>query len=62
MTLTIGAWIVPAFITLIAYGCAIGGTPERSGGYFDFGGIVVVFYLAAATIVSLIAWLVWALL
>lgn len=61
MTFTIGSWVIPAFITLIAYLCAIGSTPDRGGGYFDFGGFVVMFYLGVATIVSLIAWLVWAL-
>lgn len=62
MTITIGAWIIPTFITIIAHLCAFGSAPKGRAGYFDFSGLVLLFYLAVAVIVSLIAWLAWALL
>jgi hypothetical protein len=59
MALTIGAWIVPAFITLSAFGVAAMRS-EPSTGWFDIG--TGIFYYPVAMIVSLTAWLVWALL
>ena len=60
MTLTIGWWAVPAFISIAALYIALREFPEQRGDY-DFSPIMGVFYLAVALIVSLIAWLIWAL-
>ena len=60
MTLTIGWWVAPAFITLAAVYVALRESPEQRGDY-DFSPIVGCLYLAAALIVSLVSWLIWAL-
>ncbi len=60
MILTIGSWVLPAFITIAAIYVALREWPEQRGDY-DFSPILGIFYLAAALIVSLIAWLIWAL-
>lgn len=68
LSLTIGWWIVPVVITLVSYLVAYLATPSRTCSYdwYGFGtlfdGIIILFGLLAATIVSLVAWLVWALL
>ena len=61
MTLTIqaGWWLLPAALTLAAFGFAFATSrPSSSPGYGD--GIVGVFVYGAALIASLIAWLIWA--
>ena len=60
MTLTIGWWALPTFITIAAIYVALREWPEQRGDY-DFSPIIGIFFLAAALIVSLIAWLIWAL-
>lgn len=60
MAVTIGSWAVPAFITLASIYIALRETPSQRGDY-DFSPILGIFYLAVALIVSLIAWLIWAL-
>lgn len=68
LSLTLGWWIVPVVITLVSYLVAYLATPSRTNSYdwYGFGtlfdGIIILFGLLAATIVSLVAWLVWALL
>jgi hypothetical protein len=62
MTITVGIWIVPLAVTIIAFCVASYSTPESSGDYGGIGaGLVGVIYLAGALIVSLVAWFVWAL-
>lgn len=60
MTITVGAWIVPLLITIISIWIAFAETDTRSGGYL--AGIEILFYLPLAVIVSLVSWLIWALL
>lgn len=61
MTMTIGTWVVPLTVTIIALCAASYSTPEGRGDYGNIGaGLVGVIYLAGAVIVSLIAWLIWA--
>ena len=52
-------------VTIAAFGWLIVGglRAPAPGGYASIGdGIVGMFYAAAATIVSLVAWLIWAVL
>lgn len=62
MTIHIGWWIIPLLITVSAFIAAI--IPVgNEGGYSGIGsGMVGCFFLALAAVVSLVAWLVWALL
>lgn len=63
--ISIGSWAIPALVTIGVFGWLIiaGIRAPAPGGYASIGdGIVGMFFAAAATIVSLIAWLVWAVL
>lgn len=65
MSFTIGSWGFPALVTIVVFGWLIiaGIRKPSPGGYAAIGdGIVSAFFAAAAAIVSLLAWLVWALL
>ena len=59
MTLTIGWWAVPAFITFFSCYLAIAKAPDS--GSFGLGGLLALLMLGGALILSLIAWLIWAL-
>lgn len=56
MTITIGWWLVPLIITLIAFGWCF--ARDSGGGYANIGGFMD---FVAALIVSLVAWLAWSL-
>jgi len=61
MTITVGIWVVPLMVTIISLSMAVYSVPEGRGDYGNIGaGLVGVIYLAGAAIVSLIAWLIWA--
>ncbi len=61
MTLVIhpGWWLLPLAITALVFGWAIRETPKASGGYGDIAGLLS---FGGALIVSLVAWLAWAVL
>jgi hypothetical protein len=61
MSVTIPAWAIPAFVTLIAFCVAIWAVPEQRGDYDFSAAIFAPLLLALALIVSLVAWLCWAL-
>lgn len=63
MTITIGLWGIPLAVTLAAVAWAfLMPMPRPQGGAFDFGGMLSGFArLAAVVFVTLVAWLVWAL-
>ncbi len=61
MTLHIGWWAIPAVISAISLGSVLLPDPAPRG-YGDLGnGILGMFHLLVAVIVSLLAWLIWAL-
>lgn len=64
MTLTIewGWWLAPLAVTILAFGRAYWVDRGNSGGGYSFGAIASAFVYGAALIVSLIAWLAWAVL
>lgn len=66
MTLTIGSWGFPALVTitvLCGLVVACGRMEPSRGGYGDIAnGVLFLFYGSVSVIVSLIAWLVWAVL
>ena len=63
-TITIGTWIIPTVLTIIAFLTAyLNREPSTGGGmYFDFSGLADMFFYGLATIFSLIVWLIWSLL
>lgn len=64
MTLTIGWWAIPLTITILAFGFALIKTGKSSGPHCaDSIGDAISFCIfnGAALIISLIAWLIWAL-
>ena len=61
MTITVGTWVVPLIVTIFSLTVAVYSTPQGRGDYGYIGaGLVGVIYLAGAVILSLIAWLIWA--
>lgn len=58
MTVIIGWWIIPLIVTLVAFGWVVMRSTS-GGGYADIGAFMD---LTVALIVTLISWLVWALL
>lgn len=63
VTITFGYWLIPTFITVLAFVTAwwySRPTPRYSRDYV--GALIDLIFYGAATIVSLIAWLVWAVL
>ena len=64
-TITFGWWLLPLVITVasMAWAIPVRDDERRSGSYFPaLDGLESAFRTGVATIVSLIAWLVWALL
>lgn len=67
MTLTIGSWGWPLAFTLFFYLAAhvearrVIGKSGGGGGYFNLDGLVYLFNYLVATVFTLGAWLVWAL-
>lgn len=65
MTITINAswWLFPIAVTIIAFGWAAWvDRDNQSGGDYSFAAIGSAFVYGAALIVSLFAWLIWAVL
>jgi ABC-type nickel/cobalt efflux system permease component RcnA len=59
---TIGIWIIPVFITVVAFWYAIA-CQEHIGHWADAGSAILnIVRLCLAAIVSLIAWLLWAII
>ena len=59
ITIQFGYWLLPAFATLAAFGLPWWAQRNESPSYgADIGGVVL---LLLSTIVSLCAWMVWAL-
>lgn len=62
VTLTFGWWLLPLVITVLAISFALF-LSQRKGGQDDLaGGIVSLIFFCFATIISLLAWLIWAVL
>lgn len=62
MSITIGWWAIPAFVTIAAVYIALREAPTSSGSDYGASAFIAVVMMMAALIVSLIAWLVWAIL
>lgn len=65
VTLTLGWWLVPLLFTVVAF--SLSAFVARDDGHHgDYsavaGALVSVVLFGAATIISLVAWLIWALL
>ena len=63
MMIQIGSWMIPFAITVLVFGIGQWRTASTSrGGDYAFGReIIGAFWLLIATIASLSAWLIWAL-
>lgn len=62
MEMTIGIWVIPAFVTMAAVWWAFA-SQEHVGHWADAGtAILNLVRLCVGAIVSLIAWFVWALM
>jgi hypothetical protein len=59
--LTLGSWIVPLLVTIAAAAWAVWVTKDNEPGAYGAGAILDLFAWAGALILSLIAWLIWAI-
>ncbi len=60
-TISAGWWLLPLAVTIAAFGCAaVVARPSSSPGYGD--GIIAFMAYELALIVSLVAWVIWAVL
>jgi hypothetical protein len=61
VSVTIGSWGIPLLVTIAAFGWAAFASRDYGGSGYgaDIGCLI---YAAAAVIISLIAWLAWALI
>lgn len=62
MSITIGWWAIPAFVTIAAVYIALREAPTSSGNDYGASAFIGVVMMMAALIISLIAWLIWAIL
>lgn len=61
-TITMGWWVVPSIITIMSLGAAAFMSSDMGNDQYGAGAVIAfVFYLIAG-IVSLLAWLIWAVL
>lgn len=60
VTITIGWWIIPLLLTAVAIVWAFVAGSDNGGGFMS--GIGVFFTLVPALIISLVAWIVYAIL
>lgn len=61
MSIAIGWWAIPAFVTIAALYVAFREQPASSGNDYGAGAVIGAMFIMLALIVSLIAWLIWAL-
>lgn len=62
ITLSFGAWLIPAFVTVFAYASAIIVTRQTGPSHDWVGGWFTLIVYGLATILGLFVWLIWALL
>ena len=64
MTITISWWAIPLIITIISFIVAWRLKPKNVGGDYSFigDGIAFLFFYGIATVVSLVSWLIWAII
>ncbi|WPE22482.1 hypothetical protein [Shinella zoogloeoides] len=64
MTFTVefGWWLIPALITLLAFGAAAFMSRDMGNDRFGAGAVISFGFYLMAAVASLLAWLVWALL
>jgi cytochrome c-type biogenesis protein CcmH/NrfG len=61
VSITIGWWAIPAFVTIAAVYIALREAPTSSGRDYGASAFIGVVMMMAALIVSLVAWLIWAI-
>ena len=63
MTFTVefGLWIIPAVITILTFGYAAFMSRDLGNDRFGAGAVIAFGFYMAAAVVSLVAWLIWAL-
>lgn len=58
MTVYIGLWVIPAMVTILSLGLVIGTADKDTS---IGGAIATLMGLLASLVISLVAWLIWAL-
>lgn len=62
LTLTADWWLLPLFVTFLAFGWALWTDRDNTPGPYGAGAFLSAMLYGAALIVALVAWLIWAVL
>jgi hypothetical protein len=61
MTISVGWWVLPTFVTLATFGYAVAIPGEPTRGDYSFPDPMPLVRFVGALVVSLVAWLIYAL-
>ncbi len=61
LTVSLGWWLVPAAVSAACFGCAAYASRDLGNDRFGAGAVIAFGFYLAAAVVSLLAWLIWAL-
>lgn len=61
LTITFGWWLIPAVITLLSFGAVTFMSRDAGSDQSGAGSIIAAGFYLLAAVVSLLAWLIWAL-
>jgi hypothetical protein len=62
ITIGFGWWLIPAVITLLSFGISAFMSRDLGNDRFGAGAVIALGFYLMAAVVSLLAWLIWALL
>lgn len=60
-TVGLGLWIIPAVITILSFGWAAFISRDMGNDRYGAGAVISFGFYLAASVLSLLAWLIWAL-
>jgi len=61
LTITFGWWLIPAVITLLSFGTVTFMSRDMGNDQYGAGAVIAAGFYLLAAVVSLLAWLIWAL-
>lgn len=61
ITLSLGWWMIPAAVTALSFGAAAYVCRDMGDDRFGVAAVISAGFYLAATVLSLLAWLIWAL-
>lgn len=61
LTVSFGWWLIPAAVSAVSFGCAAFVSRDLGNDRFGAGAVIAFGFYLLAAVVSLLAWLIWAL-